>query len=155
MTDKCDPPIEEKEFLAGVRVVDIGDYRVARGMTRRNVSSCNHYRVVYDEKERRIWCKDCKHDVEPFDAFVILVKYFAYKDGEIRAREKELEEIESFKMRTLAGKTLDKAWRKKHTAPCCPHCKNGLLPEDFKNGIVYSTSKEYEKAKRKKIKDAK
>jgi len=40
--DKNDPPIIEQEYIAGVRVVDIGDYRVARGMTRRAHNSCPH-----------------------------------------------------------------------------------------------------------------
>ena len=67
--DDRDPPIEEPGFIGGVKVVNIGDVRVARGLTRRSSSSCPHKNMVYDQNERRIWCQDCERDVEPFDAF--------------------------------------------------------------------------------------
>lgn len=47
-------PIEPHEYLYGVKVVQIEDLRVARGLTRRPVSSCRHRKMVYDDKERRI-----------------------------------------------------------------------------------------------------
>lgn len=65
----ADEPIEDQNYLSGLTVIDIGDIRVSRGMTRRPVSSCGHRRMAYDPKERRIWCKDCEKDVDPFDAF--------------------------------------------------------------------------------------
>lgn len=149
--DPRDPPIIEQDFLCGVTVVDLGDYRVSRGFTRRAYTGCNHHRLVYDNKERRVWCKDCERDVEPFDAFEILVNNFAAKDAKIKSREKELQEIETFKIRTIAAKTLDKAWRKKNTIPCCPHCNSAIFPEDFIKGITFM-GKQYAKKLREKSK---
>jgi len=145
--DTCDTPIDEKEYIAGVRVIDIGDFRVSRGMSRRNVSSCPHNRVVYDERERRIWCKDCERNVESFDAFLNLVKYFVKKDNAIKCREFELDALEGFALRSIAAKKIDEAWRKKNTVPCCPHCSQALLPEDIKKGFMVM-GKNYVKALR-------
>jgi ribosomal protein S27E len=125
-------PIEPQAFLGGVTVVDIGDARVARGMTRRPHVSCRHNSLVYDNRERRVWCSDCERDVDPFDAFEILVKYHDDAVGRIKRREKAVAEAEAFSIISIAAKTIDKAWRSKNMVPACPSCGNGLFPDDFK-----------------------
>ena len=135
MKDDRDPPIEPLNYLTGPTVVDIGDLRVARGMTRRSYSSCPHPRLVYDNSERRIWCRDCERDVEPFDAFKVLVERYSHAVDTVKAREKSVAELETFKMRTIAAKKLDEGWRSRNMVPSCPHCHNGLFPEDFKHGF--------------------
>jgi hypothetical protein len=47
-----------------------------------------------------------------------------------------------------AAKEVDKVWRSRHMAPCCPHCKTALLPEDFANGVKRAVSKELARAYR-------
>jgi hypothetical protein len=129
------PPIEPQEFVRGVKVVDIGDLRVARGMSRRPHSACRHLNLVYDDQERRIWCKDCETDVEAFDAFVSLVKNYNSALKDIHARKEALDTAEKFAARSLAGKALDEAWRSRSMVPACPHCGNGLFPESFRKGF--------------------
>jgi len=129
------PPIEPVAYRGGVKVVDIGDLRVARGMSRRPWSACSHASLVYDNQERRIWCSDCKTDVEPFDAFRLLVEKFDAADANIRRRREELSEAEKFQARALATKNLDAVWRSRSMVPACPHCGHGLLPEQFKSGV--------------------
>lgn len=130
-----DEPIEDQAYLSGLTVVDIGDIRVSRGMTRRPYSSCNHRRMAYDPKERRVWCKDCEKDVDPFDAFKNLCEnYHAAHEGLNRQR-KEITEAAHFQCRSIAAKEIDKAWRHRKMVPACPHCSNGLFPEDFVKGV--------------------
>ena len=150
--DKKDPPIIEQEFLSGVKVVDIGDYRVARGLSRRAHPSCDHTRLVYDIQERRIWCKDCEKDVEAFDAFKGIVSNFAAQIKILERREEAVAEAESYNLISIAAKNIDEAWRKKKMIPCCPHCKRGIMPEDFKSGITHYVGKEYEVVRRKQPK---
>lgn len=145
-----DTPIEEQGYLSGVKVVDIGDYRVSRGLSRRPFSGCQHHSLVYDQKERRIWCKDCKHDVEAFDAFEGLVKNFHTQTDILRRREEKLEEAENHKVRTVAAKEIDKAWGKQKMVPACPHCGYGLFPEHFKTGMAM-LGKEYAMARINKL----
>lgn len=148
------PPIEEKEFLGGVTVVNIEDLRIARGMSRRVHSACPHVRLVYDENERRAWCKDCETDIEAFDAFLMLVERFDAHHKRLLARETAVAEAEKFQARTLAARELDKAWRKQKSVPACPHCSHGLFPEDFKNGVA-TLDIEYARARALKKEKAK
>jgi len=144
-----DKPIEPHDYLYGVKVVQIEDLRVARGMTRRPASSCRHKELVYDEKERRIWCRDCEAEVEPFDAFVGIVEVFSGGMSSLKRRQRELSEAESFQIRSRAAKVMDEAWRSTKMAPLCPHCMAAILPEDVIGGVA-KTSKALVIAARKR-----
>lgn len=149
-----DTPIEPQDYLYGVKVVQIEDIRVARGMTRRDRGTCRHRKMVYDEKERRIWCSDCESEVEGFDAFLFLVEMFGGAQGKLKRRETELAEAEKFQLRSRAAKVMDEAWRSTKMAPLCPHCNNALLPEDVVGGLA-SASKAWIVAERKRKADLK
>jgi hypothetical protein len=144
-----DAPIEPQEYLYGVKVVQIEDLRIARGMTRRPASSCRHKKLVYDEKERRVWCSDCEAEVEPFDALVGIVEVFSGGMSSLQRRRRELDEAEKFQLRSRAAKVMDEAWRSTKMAPLCPHCKTAILPEDVAGGVA-STSKALVAAARKR-----
>ena len=144
-----DAPVEPQEYLYGVKVVQIEDLRVARGMTRRPASSCRHKNLVYDDKERRIWCSDCEAEVEPFDAFVGIVEVFSAGMSSLQRRRRELDEAEKFQLRSRAAKVMDDAWRSTKMAPLCPHCNTAILPEDVAAGVA-STSKALVAAARKR-----
>lgn len=144
------PPIEPLEYLSGVKVVDIGDLRVARGMSRRPHSACKHRQLHYDTAERRVWCADCETDVEAFDAFKLLVEYFDQATKKLERRAQEIKGAEEHSLIALAAKEIDKAWRSRKMVPACPHCKHGLFPEDFKNGVAASLGREYAEAQRRR-----
>ena len=145
-------PIEPHDYLYGVKVVDIGDLRVARGMTRRPISTCSHRKLVYDDKERRVWCSDCETEVEPFDAFMGLVERMDGHIKNLKSRERKVREAESFALRSRAAKVMDEAWRSTKMAPLCPHCMVAILPEDVVGGLA-STSKSLVIAARKRAAD--
>lgn len=146
MADKKDPPIEEQEFRSGLNVIDFGDVRVSRGLTRREFSSCPHRSLTYDPRERRIWCRDCERNIDGYDAFVILAeRSHAVRDG-LDRRERAVREAESFAVRSIAAKTLDEAWRSRTMVPACPHCGHGLFPEHFRK-IGTSLGKDYARAR--------
>lgn len=143
-----DEPIVEQAYVGGVTVVDIGDLRIARGMTRRPASACCHGAMVYDPRERRVWCKDCERDVDPFDAFTRLVEQYdrAYKG--LNERSDEIAQAARFQCRSVAAKNIDEVWRRRKVVPACPHCKHGLFPEDFATGVS-TMGREYALARRK------
>lgn len=144
MADIPTPPIEEQEFIYGLNVVQIEDLRVARGFTRRPASSCGHASLVYDPKERRIWCKDCEQDVEPFDAFTKLAERAHAHWERLNERERKIKEVEAFTIRSRAAKIMDEAWRKRNMVPCCPNCSRGIFPEQVAGGVGF-VGKEYAK----------
>lgn len=124
-------PIEPQTFTYGPNVIDIGDLRVARGLSRRPYSSCKHLSLTYDTKERRIWCRDCETDVEPFDAFMSLVEWHSA----VEERIKRYREAEKHTLISRAAKEMDKVWRSRSMAPTCPHCHAAILPEDVASGV--------------------
>lgn len=144
-----DTPIDPQDYIFGVKVVDIGDIRVARGMSRRPYMQCRHTNLVYNQDERRVWCADCETNIEGFDAFKILVEKWDSATKELNRRRDEIKQAETLFIRSRAAKVLDEHWRKKNTSPCCPHCNNALLPEDMLKGLSLK-SKAIEIAKRAK-----
>lgn len=150
--DDKDPPIEPQEYVGGVRVVDIGDARVSRGMSRRPYASCSHRHLHYDSQERRVWCPDCEKNIDPFDAFTKLVEHFHQATGRLKRREAAIVDSESHTLISRAAKRVDEAWRSRTTAPGCPSCHEALLPEDFADGIKSRKSLELARAKRKAAK---
>lgn len=151
-TPPKDPPIEPAEYLRGLTVIDFGDLRVARGLSRRPFSACRHFKLNYDQQERRIWCRDCETNVEPFDAFTILCENYSAAARELRKREDALKVAENEGLISLAARVLDKIWRGRNKAPMCPSCSRGLLPEDFKNGCAW-ISADLERKRRESMND--
>lgn len=142
-------PIEPQDYSHGVRVVQIDGYRIARGKAKREFSACKHLNIVYDMQERRIWCENCRSDVEPFDALVGLAEHWDRVTKNLERRRKEALEAESNNLISRASKVIDEAWRSRKMAPMCPHCSAALLPDDFVSGVSMC-SKELEIARRKR-----
>lgn len=150
MSDKDkDPPIVEQAFLSGMKVVHIGDIRVARGLSRRPFETCSHRNLVFDRAERRVWCKDCEKNVDAFDAFCGITEQYTDALDDLKRQHKELEEAKTHALHLIACKNLEKEWRGKTMAIACPHCRGGLLPEDF-SPIGARCSAEVERARRAK-----
>lgn len=138
-----DPRIEPLDYISGVKVVDIGDLRVARGMSRRPASACGHLHLNYDSQERRIWCSDCEQNVDPFDAFTKLTEHFDRANADLRRRQEVMQEAEEHAIVSIAAKVIDKAWRRQGSVPACPVCGHGIFPEDFKRGLPSSLGKDF------------
>ena len=153
MTNEKDPsadtPIDPQDFLCGVRVIDFGDVRVSRGLSRRHHASCRHPALVYDRNERRVWCKDCERNVESFDAFCSLVENFHQAWAKYETIKAEALEARAHNLHLIAAKNIEKAWRGKTMALACPHCGGGLLPEDFTHGVAVCSA-EIERRRREK-----
>jgi len=144
-----DAPIIPQEWVGGVKVVDIGDIRVARGLSRRPFSGCHHHALVYDDRERRVWCADCQKTLEPFDAFLSLVGQFDRARAIAEEKANEIAAAREHSLVRIAAKAMDDHWRKRRTIPTCPHCRNGLLPEDVSK--MGRMSREIEIARRKRL----
>lgn len=136
-------PIDPQSYVNGTNVVDIGDVRVARGMSRRAERMCRHKNLVYDLAERRVWCRDCESNVEPFDAFVGLVEQWALFERKLA----ELRKLQDETLVSRAAKRMDKAWRSRTTVPLCPHCNTPIFARDILR-YTASMSREIAEARR-------
>lgn len=128
-------------------VISLADVRVSRGWSRPS-KVCEHKSLVYSSKDRRIECKDCDQPVEAFDAFMTLCRHFDSMEAAARRREQKTSEALGAVIIRRAAKAMDKAWGRK-MAPCCPHCRTGLLPEDF-DTIGSMVGQELERARRRR-----
>jgi hypothetical protein len=131
-------------------VVDLDKVRVALGWPRTpRHRRCKHQSMVYSTEQRRVWCKDCESTIETFDAWLVLIRNFEGMMRDVRGKLAKASAALSAVVIRRAAKEIDRTWGQK-MAPCCPHCRRGLLPEDFANGASSATSAEFERARRKR-----
>jgi hypothetical protein len=130
-------------------LIDLAGVRIQRGIPKYNPNQCKHKNILYhcSHSERRIWCSDCERDIEPFDAFMIFARQFEEMISEAQDMRQKAAEALRTTARLRATKVLDKAWSGNVMAVACPHCRGGLLPEDFARGSD-QTSREIEIARR-------
>ena len=141
-----DPPIEEQPYIEP-QVIDLGDVRVARGMSRRPYSACEHRRLCYDSQERRVWCADCETTLDGFDGFLVLTKYFQAMTNAANRMVAEAKEAREAVIHRIAARKVEQIWRAK-MAVTCPHCHRGILPGDSLGGVC----PDFERARRERDK---
>lgn len=164
MTDEDEniPPsdIEIEPFDDGARalgrpIIDFETIRIQAGRTpfKKRGVICQHNSLVYNDTERRVWCEDCKSTVDPYDAFMRIVMQWHHIQASINGKLARADEATKATLVRRAAKNMDRSWGHK-MAPNCPHCKNGLLPEDFDSpgGVRSSRSRELEEARRRAAK---
>lgn len=93
---------------------------------------CRHNHLLYNVTEQTVQCKDCNRVINPFQAFMSLVRYWEDATAGLRRRQ---EEIAALERRVDAGllkatRNVDHAWRSKKMVPTCPHCHEAIFPED-------------------------
>jgi len=133
-------------------VLNLGLARIRKGRTPRpKHGACRHLNQTYDEAERRVWCDDCGDEIEVFDAYMALINQYDRIHKHITSRTEEAISAEKHNLVSRAAKSVDKHWRKRDTVPLCPHCNEGLFPEDMVDGLS-TASKKWLKQKRDKQK---
>lgn len=147
-----EPRPDAQPFSA--EVIDLGGMRIKFGLTRESWKLCQHRNMVYSTAERRIWCEDCERTIDNFDALYEIIKKFQVMESDVSHKNRKADEALKSTVVRRAAKVLDHAWMGK-MAPCCPHCRSALLPEDFESGARMSVSREIEEARRRKAKEPK
>jgi hypothetical protein len=154
-----DPPLEvlETQGCYVATVIDLAGVRLQRGVTdyKLRTEKCKHKKMIYCATERRIWCEDCSRTIEHFEAFMVLVDHHAEMIRQSNSLFARAKEALTATIRTRAAKELDKVWGGRNMVPCCPHCRRGLLPEHFANGVGMCVSRDYEVARLKREKEPK
>lgn len=147
-----DEPIIPHETGGGyvATVIDLAGIRIQRGHSKiPRGGTCPHKAMTYDPRDRRVWCKDCERTIDNFDAFAILAANFEAMERQVKSKLSEANAAMQSAVRRRATKAIDHAWSGNVMAICCPHCRGGLLPEDFLSGGM-RTSRELEMARRKR-----
>lgn len=142
-------PFDDGARAFGRPIIDFETIRIQAGRTpfKKRDQICEHNSLVYNDSDRRVWCEDCKSTVDPYDAFMRIVMQWHHIQGSINGKLARASEAMNATLVRRAAKNLDRSWGHK-MAPNCPHCHNGLLPDDFADGIRSSRSRELEEARR-------
>lgn len=136
------------------KVADLGEYRLARG--KKVGGGCFHKQLRYESEigvVTRVWCSDCGDRLELSEALFVLANHFQSMNDRIKRGMAEVEDAKSATLVRRAAKSIDRAWNGR-LAPICPHCRGGLLPEDFDENVPSATSVEVERARRRRGKKA-
>jgi hypothetical protein len=143
-------PLEERPDATPFSAppISLSDVRIARGLPALGRKPCDHHQLIYNPETREIWCKSCSRMIDGFDAFHMLVKRFHDLVAAADSRMAAAREAGAAVLVRRAAKQLDRDWGGK-MAPSCPHCRGGLLPEDFEHRRS-ATSREFELARRKR-----
>lgn len=149
MSDDKDTPLEPlgPDFSVTV-VVDFAQVRIERGMPPIKAKVCEHKSLLYSQSERRVWCRDCERTVDGFDAFKTVVGQWEEMARDLHRKQVAVNDALNQTARLRATKALDKVWSGNVMAVACPHCKGGLLPEDFVSGARSAWARELELAHR-------
>lgn len=133
-------------------IIDLDGIRIQWGLPSTPLKQrCEHKSLVYSSAERRIWCQNCERTIDNFDAFMTFTKHFESMLRHARIKLQEATDAMKTSVRRRATKVLDRAWSGNVMAPCCPHCRGGLLPEDFADRGLSMCSRDIELARRKKV----
>lgn len=133
----ADPLVEDANAtpFGAARVIDLDGIRVAWGRPAKPKHlRCDHKNMVYSSEERRVWCKDCEHTIDAFDAFRVLVDNFRRMESAAAAKMRKADEAMTASVGRRGAKAIDKAWSRDKYAVACVHCRGGLLPEDYADG---------------------
>lgn len=151
-TPPPDIPLLPDENPRAAQVVDLAGMRIRWGRRPdRSPKPCDHRDLSYCQAERRVWCVSCERTLDSFDAFLVLTRYFQAMERASRVKQSNLDEALKGAARKRATKALDHVWSVQGgMAAECPHCKAGLLPEDFQNGVRASWCREIEMARRRR-----
>lgn len=154
MSDETDIPliVQDGSTPFGAAVIDLAEVRIRFGISDRKVGRpCEHRNLIYSREERRVWCEDCTRTIENFEAFMIFTEHFQKMERAVRGKQHLVDKALTATVTRRATKVIDRAWSGNQMAICCPHCRAGLLPEDFENGLS-QISAEIERARRARSK---
>lgn len=107
-------------------VIEFGKARFKRT----NNGHCAHQRILYDPVEKTVECEDCGRFLEPFDAFLTMVRNADQAWARIQHARREFHELHKKGLTLKAAKTAENAWRSRSMVPTCPHCHEAIFPED-------------------------
>lgn len=142
------------------KIIDIDVVRATiRQNTRYEKSHCKHSRITVDSDAGTIDCDDCKKSLSAFQVVVSWAKQWgeiekAVNRQKLRAQAMS-KTMRTYRIRLRALRELEKFWWKGNMLPCCPHCKRGLMPDDFTEVPPLMVSREYELKRRSRCAEGK
>jgi hypothetical protein len=113
------------------KVITIGELRIRRKERayHDDKTVCHHRNLVSDDEGEILTCEDCQKQVSAYWVAHQVIRNAEDEHRKISDQQERLTHERSLVIHLIAAKKVEEAWRRK-MAPCCPHCRVPILPED-------------------------
>lgn len=128
-------------------VISVGDFSVLKKERKYGDKPCLHRTITLDDNGQIVTCCDCGQQIDAYWALNEFSKLWKKLTEQLKSREEYLRKEKEAILYRIAAKKVDKVWRTKNLVPTCPHCGEGISPEDgFGNAAI---NKRVDEARRK------
>lgn len=112
-------------------VVNIDDLRITRQRDNKwKREACKHLHLTFDDNGEIIECDDCGKQIGGYWAVLMLAERYAEAWNKLQAGSEALARAKSEGVHLLAARKVERAWRSRSMVPCCPHCGQGIGPNE-------------------------
>ena len=134
-------------------VVHLGDFAIKRKDSKfAYPKTCQHLNLTLDDHGQTVKCDDCGDQVSAYWAITSMAAHVDREWKKINSAFEKLKKDQQSAIHLTAARKVEAAWRKRDMLPCCPHCGEGIAPEDGFGGSMIN--KRFHKSLRKPTKPA-
>ena len=128
-------------------VVQLGEYRFThKARSYFDRTQCQHKRTELDDNGNIVMCLDCGKQVDAYFVLRLLTEDWGRVQEQIWATQSRVNEEKAKHIHLIAARKVEQAWRDRRHVPTCPHCGEGISPNDgFGHGLI---SKQIDAARR-------
>lgn len=122
--------MDKKEEFTLNNVIKIGDFSILEKKRGWNSKECNHRTIAFDDNGQIVTCCDCGQQISAYWALKEFSSFWEKLTEQLKHKENKLKEEKAANLHRIAARKVDKEWQRKDMVPCCPHCGEGISPED-------------------------
>lgn len=113
-------------------IINIDDWKIQRLGQHRIAAEgdCDHKHIELDERGDIVRCMKCGIQLSAFWALKMLSDTYNQSLSRLKRERQALTEAKEKDLHLLAARKVERAWRRRDMTPACPHCGEGILPED-------------------------
>jgi len=113
-------------------VIQIGEWQVQRKnkYEYHTREECNHNHIELDSCGDIVRCMKCGVQISAFWALEMLSDQYNLALNKLQRDRNALTKAKESETHLLAARKVESVWRSRTMVPACPHCGNGIFPDD-------------------------
>lgn len=121
-------------------VINIGDWQLQRKYkySAPAQDDCDHKHIELDARGDVVKCVKCGVQLSAFWALEMLANEYNTALSKLHRDRDALAKAKQADLHLLAARKVEKVWRSRTMVPACPHCHQGIFPEDGLGGSQVS-----------------
>lgn len=119
-------------------IVEIGEFRISQKRRTYAGHECKHLRFTVEHEGEVVNCDDCGKQISSHWALMLLVETYQREMACLASARATQKSIEGKTIHLKAAQRVESAWRSRSMVPSCPHCREGIFPEDGFGGSAVS-----------------